>query len=137
MDKRKQILEQALEEASDHGINIGPISGRMVRKAKQLFDIDLDELALLDDEVDVDELEGAALKEYYASLDKYYDQIMRAVFTLCEPVTGMSREEAVLAFEAWADATLIDVKVEFIAMKAFMAVWLEYRIAMAEIMGEG
>ena len=131
-DAFAEKFEVYLAAARELGLDLRPITGYMLRCGDQ-FGIDLNAVGEVADEKE----------EERQSVEDYYDELMRAVWLLCEDqqtlidLTGAESAAIDRAFARWAMAHLTTLPIEAAAMKAFVARWYEHRLEMARVYGAG
>ena len=123
-----------LEAAEKHGLHLRPITGLMLRLGDQ-FGIDL---------IAVGELQDGAGEDADAErIQTYYDELMDAVWLLCETedtLVAIAAEGGSAAKSAclrWKLSHLTSQAAEAAAMRAFIGRWWQHRYEMARLYGAG
>lgn len=120
------LLSPVLVEAEGLGLCLRPITGLVDRRARKLG-VDLDALGNAE-ENGMDDL-------------VYYDQMMVAIWLIGaeeeEIAAALEAGTGAKAAEAWYAKRLTSLAHERAAMRAFMARWLEYRVELDRLFGNG
>ena len=118
-----------LEEAQKMGLNFRQITGGVLRDGDRIgVDIDF---------VGEQGFDGGGMDD-----DKFFDQLMLACWLLCDDPDHISHaivngEEATeKALRRWQAEHVISIRAEVVAMKAFLARWIEHRLEMAVVFAE-
>lgn len=128
IEATRERVTPYITAAAEAGMHFRTITGLMVRLGESLG-IDIDAIG--------SQTFGAKDDDGIPD-DKFYDEMMKACWLLCADESALidAEEEGgkavQRAFRAWQLKTFTTTEVEFLAMKAFLARWFEWRLESAE-----